>query len=150
MKSLLLEPEPSSVPWFKNSAPQHKKIFTQSWARDNTAATMWPCFQAKKLLIIALLLHLMGLLYFDTEALMFLYFFFSLKLYYVLQHSVALSFCRVPSSVIYIAPVRACRNCLGPKIFHSGAERGIGYSFQLAITAPLYSITGYCIATAQS
>ena len=28
--------------------------------------------------------------------------------------------------------------------------RGIGYSFQLAITAPLYSITGYCIATAQS
>ena len=28
--------------------------------------------------------------------------------------------------------------------------RGIGYSFQLAITAPLYSIIGYCIATAQS
>ena len=30
------------------------------------------------------------------------------------------------------------------------AVRGIGYSFQLAITAPLYSITGYCIAAAQS
>ena len=28
--------------------------------------------------------------------------------------------------------------------------RGIGYSFQLAITAPLYSIISYCIATAQS
>ena len=26
----------------------------------------------------------------------------------------------------------------------------LGYSFQLAITAPLYSIIGYCIATAQS
>ena len=27
---------------------------------------------------------------------------------------------------------------------------GLEYSFQLAITAPLYSIIGYCIATAQS
>ena len=48
-----------------------------------------------------------------------------------------------------IAPVGAFRNCLRQLCFKS-KWRGIGYSFQLAITAPLYSITGYCIATAQS
>ena len=48
-----------------------------------------------------------------------------------------------------IAPVGAFRNCLRQLYFKS-KWRGIGYSFQLAITAPLYSITGYCIATAQS
>ena len=48
-----------------------------------------------------------------------------------------------------IARVWACRNCLRQLYFKS-KWRGIGYSFQLAITAPLYSITGYCIATAQS
>jgi hypothetical protein len=47
------------------------------------------------------------------------------------------------------APVRAFRNCLSPRYF-TRSGRGIGYSFQLAITAPLYSITGYCIAAAQS
>ena len=51
--------------------------------------------------------------------------------------------------VIKFAPVRAFRNCLSPRYF-TRSGRGIGYSFQLAITAPLYSITGYCIATAQS
>ena len=48
-----------------------------------------------------------------------------------------------------IAPTGAYRNCLRQLYFKS-KWRGIGYSFQLAITAPLYSITGYCIATAQS
>ena len=48
-----------------------------------------------------------------------------------------------------IAQIWACRNCLRQLYFKS-KWRGIGYSFQLAITAPLYSITGYCIATAQS
>ena len=48
-----------------------------------------------------------------------------------------------------IAQVWAFRNCLRQLYFKS-KWRGIGYSFQLAITAPLYSITGYCIATAQS
>ena len=48
-----------------------------------------------------------------------------------------------------IAPVGAFRNFLRQLYFKS-KWRGIGYSFQLAITAPLYSITGYCIATAQS
>ena len=48
-----------------------------------------------------------------------------------------------------IASVEAFRNCVSQQCFMSKA-RGIGYSFQLAITAPLYSITGYCIATAQS
>ena len=43
----------------------------------------------------------------------------------------------------------AYRNCLRQLYFKS-KWRGIGYSFQLAITAPLYSIIGYCIATAQS
>ena len=31
-----------------------------------------------------------------------------------------------------------------------GSLQKKGYSFQLAITAPLYSSIGYCIATAQS
>ena len=43
----------------------------------------------------------------------------------------------------------AFRNCHRQRYFTSN-WRGIGYSFQLAITAPLYSIIGYCIATAQS
>ena len=47
------------------------------------------------------------------------------------------------------ASVEAFRNCHRQRYFTSN-WRGIGYSFQLAITAPLYSITGYCIATAQS
>ena len=50
---------------------------------------------------------------------------------------------------IWVAPTGAYRNCLRQLYFKS-KWRGIGYSFQLAITAPLYSITGYCIATAQS
>jgi len=48
-----------------------------------------------------------------------------------------------------IAQMWACRNCLR-QLYLKLKWRGIGYSFQLAITAPLYSITGYCIATAQS
>ena len=48
-----------------------------------------------------------------------------------------------------IYPARSYRNChRGRYLTTSG--RGIGYSFQLAITAPLYSIIGYCITTAQS
>ena len=52
------------------------------------------------------------------------------------------------SNALY-ASIEAYRNCLSRWYFTS-TRRGIGYSFQLAITAPLYSITGYCIATAQS
>ena len=48
-----------------------------------------------------------------------------------------------------VAPTGACRNCLR-QLYCKLKGRGIGYSFQLAITAPLYSIIGYCIATAQS
>ena len=50
---------------------------------------------------------------------------------------------------IFSASREAFRNCHRQRYFTSN-WRGIGYSFQLAITAPLYSITGYCIATAQS
>ena len=50
---------------------------------------------------------------------------------------------------IIFARIGAYRNCLRVWYF-TIPGRGIGYSFQLAITAPLYSITGYCIATAQS
>ena len=53
------------------------------------------------------------------------------------------------SPVHLVTPVGAGRNCFNLWYF-TQEERGIGYSFQLAITAPLYSITGYCIATAQS
>ena len=50
---------------------------------------------------------------------------------------------------ILVASIEAFRNCLRQGYFTS-TRRGIGYSFQLAITAPLYLITGYCIASAQS
>ena len=53
------------------------------WARDNTDATMWPCFQATKLLVIAFLLYSLWLLHLDTETLIFLECFLSLRLYYV-------------------------------------------------------------------
>ena len=35
----------------------------QSWARDNTAATTWPCFQAKKMVDIVLWLYSVWLLH---------------------------------------------------------------------------------------
>ena len=50
---------------------------------------------------------------------------------------------------VMLPPWGAFRNCLKSRYFTTSG-RGIGYSFQLAITAPLYSIIGYCIATAQS
>ena len=40
---------------------------SQSWARDNTAATTWPGFRAKKLLIMALRLYSLWLLHLDTR-----------------------------------------------------------------------------------
>ena len=63
-------------------------------------------------------------------------------LYFNIEYSHFLALC-------LIASIEAYRNCLEERYFTSQG-RGIGYSFQLAITAPLYSITGYCIATAQS
>ena len=46
-----------------------------SWARDNTSATAWPCFQAKKWLVIAFCLYPLWLLLLDTETLTFFDFF---------------------------------------------------------------------------
>ena len=45
-------------------------LFTvwQSWARDNSVATMWPCYQALKLFVIIILLYLLWLPHLDTEA----------------------------------------------------------------------------------
>ena len=51
-------------------------------------------------------------------------------------------------TVSTLAPVGAPRNCL-PSGYFTWRGRGIGYSFQLAITAPLYSIISYSIASAQ-
>ena len=48
----------------------------------------------------------------------------------------------------YLSPQRPSEIASSQGLTQQG--RGIGYSFQLAITAPLYSIIGYCIATAQS
>ena len=48
-----------------------------------------------------------------------------------------------------VAPTGASRNCLR-QLYFKLKGRGIGYSFQLAITATLYTIIVYCIATAQS
>ena len=49
----------------------------------------------------------------------------------------------------YLVSAETFRNWHSWRCFTS-SSRGIGISFQLAITAPLYSIIGYCIATAQS
>ena len=43
----------------------------QSWARDNTTATTWQCFQAKKLFIITICLYSLWLLRSDTAAFTF-------------------------------------------------------------------------------
>ena len=51
-------------------------------------------------------------------------------------------------TVSTLAPVGAPRNC-PPSGYFTQRGRGIGYSFQLAITAPLYSIISYSIASAQ-
>ena len=37
-------------------------------ARDNSVATMWPCFQGTKLFVIVILLYLLWLPHLDTEA----------------------------------------------------------------------------------
>ena len=47
----------------------------QSRAHDNSAATMWPCFQATKLYVTSILLHLVWLLRLETETLLFFDFF---------------------------------------------------------------------------
>ena len=47
------------------------------------------------------------------------------------------------------APVGAYKNCESRPYFRS-TPRGIGYSFQLAITAPRLNLIGYGTATAQS
>ena len=64
----------------------------QSWARDNSVATMWPCFKATKLFVIAILVYL-------------LYWFFSgpwLVPEAVLRCRIAkLNNCCVPSSASY-------------------------------------------------
>ena len=39
----------------------------KSWASDNTTSTMWPCFQATQLLVIALWLYWLWLHHLDTE-----------------------------------------------------------------------------------
>ena len=41
----------------------------QSWARYNTAATTWPCFQATQLLVLVMCLCLLWLLHLYTETL---------------------------------------------------------------------------------
>ena len=48
-----------------------------------------------------------------------------------------------------VAPTGASRNCLR-QLYFKLKGRGIGYSFQLAITATLYTIIVYCITSAQS
>ena len=40
----------------------------QSWARNNSVATMWPWFQGTKLFVVAILLYLLWLPYQDTVA----------------------------------------------------------------------------------
>ena len=58
--------------------------------------------------------------------------------------------CIVPySCTLRTAPTGAFRNCLN-QLYFKLTGRGIGYSFQLAITASLYSIIDYCITSAQS
>ena len=75
----------------------------QSWARDNTAATTWPWFQATTLFVIAILLYFLWLLLLDTKTLIF--FTFVLVFEALLCCSVVvvakLKNCPVPSSGHY-------------------------------------------------
>ena len=93
--------------------------------------------------LLIILLNLSGAGYYSSKTTIYLFHlthkpcFHEFKLYTEIQHQ------------FKFAPVRAFRNCLTRRYFTS-RWRGIGFSFQLAITAPLYSIIGYCIATAQS
>ena len=45
-----------------------KLTHLQSWARDNSVATICPCFKVTKLFVIAILLYLLWLPHSDTEA----------------------------------------------------------------------------------
>ena len=64
------------------------QFYNQSWARDNTTATTWPCFQAKQLLSITLCLYSFWLLHWDNKTLTFFVF------YFCLWSSITLSRCR--------------------------------------------------------
>ena len=66
--------------------------FFQSWARVNTAATTWPCFQATNLLVMALYPILSWLLQLDTETLTLFMFVFVPQA--LLLYVVALLRCR--------------------------------------------------------
>ena len=83
----------------------------QSWAHDNTAATTWPCFQATKMLVIALLFYSFWLLHLDTAIKKISNFVLSPKLYYIVALSLSrlvlvakLNHCHVPSSGIIRYP----------------------------------------------
>ena len=79
----------------------------QSWARAKAAATKWPCLQARKLLIIALCIHLLWQLNLDTEA--FTFFTVLLVIESLLRCPVVvvakLKNCRVPSPADWIIPL---------------------------------------------
>ena len=70
----------------------------QNWARDNTAATTWPCFQATQLLVIALLLYSLRLLHLVTETLMLF------RIFSCLWGSITLSCCLV----VVVAKLKNC------------------------------------------
>ena len=67
----------------------------QSWARDNSVATMCPCYQATKLLVIAILLLFIATTPSRHSGLTIFRFFlvpnWSLRLYYVVALSLSLS-----------------------------------------------------------
>ena len=64
----------------------------QSRARDNTAATTWPCFQVTKLFVIAILLYWLWRIYRRRDFNIF-YFFWSQRLYYVVVLSLKIVAC---------------------------------------------------------
>ena len=77
----------------------------QSWADDNSAAKMWPCFQASKLLVIALFLYLLWLLQLENKVILTFFEFILVpkaQLCTLLRCRYReLNICRVPSSENY-------------------------------------------------
>ena len=87
--------------WFKKIFLSILSLFSEPRAPDNTATTTWACFQATKLLVIALLLisilYSLWLLYLDNET--FTFFEFSFV-------PVALSRCR--NVAVVVAKLKNC------------------------------------------
>ena len=90
----------------------HRKFFmyNQSWARDNSVATKWPCYHSTKLFVVAILLYLLLLPHLDTEAQLFF------------------DFCLVPEAILRCRVVAKLNNCCVPSSVYNNYNNNNLYS----------------------